>query len=391
MTLKLMPVGKLNSQIGIGTLLYFISSSSRYNSTVTIVRSFSTPKDHVISRAVETLSSGGLVVYPTETTYGIGVDVENPEAVQRLLAYKGKRDNKPISVAVADQAMAQRYVVLNDTARKVYQTFLPGPVTVVSTGTGVAAAGIASAEGKVGIRIPKYDLALDLIRAFGRGITATSANASNKKRPYTVSDILDNISEKQKDLIDLIIDVGELPHNDPSTVIDTTLDDIVILRQGASAFKNHETHVSNSPEETIAIFEGIAKRFRSYYGYTPVLFTFEGEMGAGKTQAIKGLAKGLGIDEPVSSPTYVLAQEYTFLNEEQVVVFLHIDAWRLTDIKQLLEIGLTSVLEHNAVAAIEWSERFPDLTKYVPSSAKVVHIRIESGEKESQRRIALST
>lgn len=342
-----------------------------------------------IDAAVFVLRSGGIVIYPTETTYGVGIDVENPQAVQKLLDYKGKRDGKPISVAVSDIEMAKKYVKLNQTANQVYETFLPGPVTVVSTGTGKVAPGIASPEGKVGIRIPDHELALDLIRTFGSGISATGANASNKKRPYAIQDIFDHISDTQKDLIDLVIDAGELPHNEPSTVIDTTLDDLVILRSGQTKFDNDESHESHTVAETISLFESIALRFRSFYTYRPVIFALEGEMGAGKTHAVKGLAKGLGITDTITSPTYTLANEYTFTNEDQTTWFVHIDAWRMTSFSELTDIGLDDLLHKNAVIAIEWTEKFESQIMGLKSRAKIVLIRIENGEKEHDRQIIL--
>jgi L-threonylcarbamoyladenylate synthase len=342
-----------------------------------------------VDAAVFVLRAGGIVIYPTETTYGVGVDVENPQAVQKLLDYKGKRDGKPISVAVADQLMAQKYVELNARAKQAYETFLPGPVTVVSTGTGKVAAGIASPEGKVGIRIPNFELALQLTRAFGSGISATGANASNKKRPYTIQDIFDHISDKQKDLIDLVLDVGELPHNEPSTVIDTTLDDLVILRSGQTKLDANESHESHNVAETIALFESVARRFRSFYTYTPVIFALEGEMGAGKTHAVKGIAKGLGIGEPIISPTYTFANEYACTNEGHSGVFVHIDAWRMTSFAELMDIGLGDLLDKKAVIAIEWTEKFESNILELKSQAKIVLIRIENGKQEEERHITL--
>ncbi|MEP7167507.1 MAG: L-threonylcarbamoyladenylate synthase [Candidatus Woesebacteria bacterium] len=339
--------------------------------------------DAAVKAAVLVLSSGGIVIYPTETTYGVGVDVENSQAVEKLLTYKGKRDGKPISVAVMSEDMAKRYVKLNKTAENVYKTFLPGPVTVVSTGTGKTVVGIASSEGKVGIRIPKYDLALTLISTFGRGITATGANASNKKRPYAIQDIFDHISETQKDLIDLVLDVGELPHNEPSTVIDTTLDDLVILRSGSTKFSSSQTFHSRNEAETIVLFEAIAKRFRSSYTYTPVIFALEGKMGAGKTHAVKGLARGLGIQQSITSPTYTLANEYSFVNEERPGVFIHIDAWAMHNFAELLDIGLKEQIEKNAVIAIEWAEKFEADIFKLQSKAKVVLIQI-AGENDER-------
>ncbi len=350
-----------------------------------------TPISCAISEAVAVLQSGGIVIYPTETTYGVAVDVENPVAVQKLLAYKGGRDGKAISVAVDSKEMAKRYVLLNAQAEQVYETFLPGPVTVVSTSNGKAAEGIESQEKKVGIRIPKHDLALQLISTFGRGITATGANASNKKRPYAIEDILHNTSKAQQDLIDVILDFGELPHHEPSTVIDTTLDDIVVLRAGTPSFGNKEKVVTKSVEETIFYFETVAKRYRSYYGYKPVIFAFRGEMGAGKTHAVKGLAKGLGISDRITSPTYAFAQEYSFVNESMNVLFVHIDAWRVQNFDELQSIGFSEYRNKKATIALEWSERFETEITTLGEQAKVMFISLEQGEDENTRNITLHT
>lgn len=342
-----------------------------------------------VDAAVFMLQTRGLVIYPTETTYGVGVDVEDEQAVQKLLDYKGKRDGKPISIAVATQEMATRYVKLNQTARKAYETFLPGPVTIISTGTNNLAQGIASTEGTVGIRIPKYDLVLQILAKFGHGMTATGANVSNKKRPYSITDILSHTTKKQQDCIDLILDAGELPHNPPSTVIDTTLDDLVILRSGALAINKSEAKTTRAAEETIQYCTSISSRYRSYYGYTPVIFALEGEMGAGKTHAVKGLAQGLGIGARIVSPTYIFASEHTFEQEGQVLPFIHVDAWRLKGYDQLIDIGLETFLQHNAVIAIEWSEKFTKELEKLKSKAKIIFLRLDRTKRENERTISL--
>jgi L-threonylcarbamoyladenylate synthase len=173
----------------------------------------------IIDTAIATLKSGGLVVYPTETCYGIGADATNQEAVNKLLKYKSKRFGKAISVAVFDRNMAKEYVKLSKTAENIYENYLPGPITVVSRGKHRVAKGVESEEGTLGIRIPDYDLILKIVKKFGKPITATSANMSYRKTPYSIKDILENTSKRQQDLIDFIIDAGELPKNELSTVI----------------------------------------------------------------------------------------------------------------------------------------------------------------------------
>jgi L-threonylcarbamoyladenylate synthase len=232
-----------------------------------------------IETAVKVLRAGGLVIYPTETLYGIGVDATNPKAVKKLSEYKNRPFGKPYSIAVTDPTMAEEYAELNATARNLYHEFFPGPLTVISKGKHKVSPGIESEEGTIGIRIPDYKLVTDIVKKLGKPITSTSANASYKKRPYKISDILDNLSQKQKDLIDLIIDAGTLPKNDPSTVVDTTLDDPVTLRQGEIKFSENIQILSKTEENTQNLAKEIWQKYEGHIGKRAIVFALEGEMG----------------------------------------------------------------------------------------------------------------
>ncbi len=107
--------------------------------------------DKIIQRAIKVLGSGGIVIYPTETCYGIAVDPTNEKAVAKLLEYKTFRGDKPISVAVNSQEMAEKFVELNPTARHLYREYLPGPFTIVSKGKGAVATGVESDIKTLGI------------------------------------------------------------------------------------------------------------------------------------------------------------------------------------------------------------------------------------------------
>jgi tRNA threonylcarbamoyl adenosine modification protein (Sua5/YciO/YrdC/YwlC family)/tRNA threonylcarbamoyl adenosine modification protein YjeE len=340
-----------------------------------------------LEEAVAVLQSGGLIIFPTETTYGLGADATNPEAVAKLLAYKTKRSDKPLSIAVCDEAMADEYVVRNDTAKSVYRRFLPGPVTVVSHGKQKVAPGVESPTKTLGVRIPDYPALLELIRAFGKPITATSANASGEKRPYTLDDIWKNTSQKQQDLIALALDAGELPHNEPSTVIDTTQESLNIVRAGNLKPEKKENWTSKSEQETRHLGANIARRYRSHYGYHPVIFALIGEMGAGKTQFTKGLAQGLQIDALITSPTYTLLHEFSFKNEGQTVPFIHMDAWRVENEAEFSQLGLEPYLNKNAVVSVEWPKSGVQLSEY--PNAKIIWLELKYGASESERLITL--
>jgi L-threonylcarbamoyladenylate synthase len=264
---------------------------------VEIIKLNKSNKAEIIKKAVEVLGNGGVVIYPTETCYGIGVDATNQEAVDKVFKYKSRREGKPLSVAVANLEMARKYVDVNEIALNLYNNFLPGPLTVVSKGIGKVANGVESELKTLGIRIPDYDLILQIVDMLGRPVTSTSANASYKKRPYALQDILDNISEKQKNLVDLIIDAGELPKNDPSTVVDTTLNDKQVLRQGGIKLSKKKQIGVESPKQTQKFGFDLMKSYMQHLGYKSVVFAMKGELGAGKTEMTKGIASALGVRE----------------------------------------------------------------------------------------------
>ena len=298
----------------------------------------------MINKAIKILQKGGLVVYPTETTYGIGADATNQKAINKLNQYKQRPFGKPYSIAVADQKMAEEYVYLNETAKKIYQEFLPGPVTIISQGKHRVAKGVESETGTLGIRIPAYSLVIEIVRILGKPITATSANASYQKRPYKIADILENISAKQKKLIDYIIDVGELPHNEPSTVIDTTAENLVILRQGEIKLKDKNEILSRSEENTQNIAKELFQKYENYLGKRPLIFALEGPMGAGKTIFTKGLGRAMGIKEEITSPTFNLIHHYPLITDHRSLS--HIDAWRLEKSDELEELGFLKIIEN---------------------------------------------
>lgn len=322
-----------------------------------VIRLNASNQAEVIKVASETLAQGGLVIFPTETTYGAGAVATNQAAVDKLLAYKARREGKPMSIAVTDLEMAEKYVEVNESARRLYERFLPGPVTVVSKSLDQVAQGVASEFGTLGVRIPAYPLVIELVQVLGVPITATSANASGEKRPYTISDILNNISEKQKNLIDLIIDAGELPPNPPSTVIDTTLSTPVTLRQGE--IKEHETLptldlTSNSEVETKSIAARVLLKHWDAIKNQGLVIGLDGPLGAGKTIFAKGAAEFLHITDTVTSPTYTYIEEYDFERHGVKGTMYHLDLWKIDTQSQLERLQIEHLLRSNNVVIIEW-------------------------------------
>jgi tRNA threonylcarbamoyl adenosine modification protein YjeE len=241
------------------------------------------------------------------------------------------------------------------------------------------AAGVESENGTLGVRIPDYPFLLKLLQKYGKPLTATSANASYKKRPYKVKDVLNNVSDKQKGLIDLIIDAGELPHNEPSTVIDTTLDDVVVLRQGETVIRDQSIVVSRSEENTQNIGKELWQKYEKFAGQRAIVFALEGPMGAGKTQFTKGLARAMGIEEEIVSPTFNLELDYGELK--------HFDAWRLQNGEELENLGWEEKIHDKAVIVVEWADRVAETIRKYDEEAVVVWVKISYGKKENERTI----
>jgi L-threonylcarbamoyladenylate synthase len=178
----------------------------------------SIPDDYnQIDRAVEVLNNGGVIIYPTDTVYGIGCDINNERAIEKLISIK-KRSNNPMSVAVSSIDMIKQVAVIED--NKVFN-LLPGPFTFILKKKKVSDS-ITSGLPTVGVRIPDNDIALKIIEKFGKPIITTSANISNKPSPKSLKEV--DISA------DFMVQ-GECKYKLGSTVVD--LKNKKILRNGA--------------------------------------------------------------------------------------------------------------------------------------------------------------
>lgn len=167
---------------------------------------------NAIPAAVNVLEKGGAIIYPSESSYGMGADATNGKAVKRIVEIKG-RENKPISIIVSSLAMAKEYAEIDQLTRRLIKRFMPGRLTLVAKKKSLP--DILSKE-TIGIRIPPHKFSLLLLRSFGKPITATSANLSGKPQLYKIKDVIKTFSGS----INLIIDAGNLPKRKPSTVFD---------------------------------------------------------------------------------------------------------------------------------------------------------------------------
>ena len=176
------------------------------------------------------LSLGGVILYPTDTLYGLGVDALNTEAVQRLRQVKAREGKKPISVVVRNHEEAEKHVHISPEAKALMERHLPGALTLVVPARAHIPEGVLL-NGALGVRIPDDTVALALAHTFPNPITATSANISGYRTAHTVEDILRDLG-RHAEYIDLVIDDGprESPH--PSTVVTLIEGRPYILRAG---------------------------------------------------------------------------------------------------------------------------------------------------------------
>ena len=209
-----------------------------------VVRLFEVGVEAAALRAAGVLRAGGVVLYPTDTLYGLGVDAFSDEAVDKLYAIKGRPAGKPIHCVVDSLKTAEAYGIFDDVSRKLAKEFLPGPLTIVVEKRLDVHAGIARDIQTIGIRIPDNEFCIALAKAFGKPYTTTSANVSGQKTQLKISDVLEQIGEKAAG-IDLVIDAGELPPRVASTVVGVSGSDYVIIRDGQIS----DAEIANVVEE----------------------------------------------------------------------------------------------------------------------------------------------
>ena len=374
--------------------------------------------NQVIKKTAEIILAGGLVVFPSDTVYILAVDSTDKKGVKKLLDFKNRWTGKAISVAVADQKMAEDYVVLNENSKNIYKNLLPGPFTIVSEGKHKVAIGIEAENGTLGIRIPDNKYIHDLVEMVGKPVTATSANLSGRRPNYSVASFLRPLSKKKKDMIDLIVDGGKLPRNKPSTVIDATEPEIKILRRGDLITGKTTSLISKSEKETEKIAEFLLRRNppvlrtsslkKGGKNDKPLVFLLSGDLGGGKTVFSRKIGHLLGVKEKITSPTYVIYNEYSIspnpsltrggqnppvptevgtpsLENGGLKKFLHMDLYKINSEKDLEEIKFLDLFEENTISCIEWPEQMGEnFLKKLKEKTNVVSVNFEYVDQETR-------
>lgn len=182
-----------------------------------------------IAHAVAILRRGGLVALPTETVYGLGADARNADAVRRIYAAKGRPADHPLIVHLADATqLADWSAEVTPLAKKLAEKFWPGPLTLILRRAAGVGDFVTGGQDTVGLRVPSHPVAQDLLRAFGGGIAAPSANRFGRVSTTTA----EHVAEELGDAVDYVLDGGASDIGIESTIIDVRGDEPVLMRPG---------------------------------------------------------------------------------------------------------------------------------------------------------------
>jgi L-threonylcarbamoyladenylate synthase len=183
----------------------------------------------VFAQAAEILIAGGVVAYPTETFYGLGVDATNENAVRKIYTLKGRNFSSPVSVIIAkEEDLLTLIQELPIVAQKLIDAFWPGPLTIVFKASDKILPVLTAGTGKIGVRISSHKGATAIAQKLGRPLTATSANLSGAPECSSAYEVDMQIGNK----IDAIVDLGKTAGGKGSTIIDVTANPPQILREG---------------------------------------------------------------------------------------------------------------------------------------------------------------
>jgi len=194
----------------------------------------STKRKRSVTEAAQTILAGGVIVYPTETIYGLGANALEPKIVERVFDIKERRRSNPILVLIPDRnALEELALGIPEVADKLMAGFWPGPLTIVFKAAPIVSNILTAGSGKIGIRLSSDEFCRDLLSICKIPITSTSANLSGEPNPISIR----MINQKVLDSVDLVVDAGTLTSHTPSTVVDVTKGTIELVREGAIAYE----------------------------------------------------------------------------------------------------------------------------------------------------------
>ena len=202
------------------------------------------PDAEVMRRGASILREGGLVVFPTETVYGLGANGLAPDAVKKIFLAKGRPSDNPLILHLADAKNAEKFAEIDARASKVMTAFWPGPLTIVLRARPNVPAEVTAGLPTVALRVPDHPVALALIGAAGCPVAAPSANRSGRPSPTDAEAAASDLGNA----VDLVLDAGRVDIGLESTVIDLTGHKALLLRPGGAIVERLEAFLGESLE-----------------------------------------------------------------------------------------------------------------------------------------------
>ncbi|HET57402.1 MAG TPA: threonylcarbamoyl-AMP synthase [Deltaproteobacteria bacterium] len=187
------------------------------------------PSETALSEAAGLLRDGGIIAYPTETLYGLGVDGTNEAAVEKIFTVKGRSHSIPVSLIIASWSdLEQLALNIPPAGRKLAEAFWPGGLTLLFTAAPAVSKKLTAGTGKIGVRFSSDPVAALLARRLGRPITATSANRSGGAECHNSQEVIAALGDR----LDAVVDGGTTPGPPGSTIVDVTVDPPLVVREG---------------------------------------------------------------------------------------------------------------------------------------------------------------
>ena len=182
-----------------------------------------------LDNCVEILKNGGIVIFPTETVYGIGANAFIEDSVKKIYEIKNRPNEKPVSILVSNIDEISKYAIIsNDIERKIINKFMPGPITIILKKKNGVFDYVSSGKDTIGVRIPDNNIILEILKKFNLPIVAPSANISGMPSGIDANEILKDFNGK----VDICIDGGKAKLGEGSTIVQVIDNKPVILRQG---------------------------------------------------------------------------------------------------------------------------------------------------------------
>ena len=223
-----------------------------------------------LAHAAEIIKCGGLVVFPTETVYGLGGDATNPDAARKIYEAKGRPSDNPLIIHISSPDEAENYAYTNDLYYKLADSFMPGPLTLILKAKDTVPLQTRGGLDTVAVRCPEHPIARELIRLSGVPIAAPSANLSGSPSPTKVTHVREDMDGR----VEMIIDGGDTDFGLESTILKIDGEVVTLLRPGKITRSELEDcigriELSGAVTEALAPGERVLSPGMKYRHYAP--------------------------------------------------------------------------------------------------------------------------